>query len=198
VALGAGHGVSGSYVYLQALAPAVGVLLVAYALGRAPGTRVAPTGAALAALRLVTLAVVLVSLFWATAEYADSRGFDEARTLGARLEVNPAVTVFSKVGLNISPSRYGGAAAPCVVVVERSAGSGYPYEYDGFTLLVRSGGKYFVTPTPVPPSPWNPTADPVLVLPDDESIRIELQTGRDYPHRPVEKLASGAQPAFTC
>jgi hypothetical protein len=195
VVLAAGHGISSSYIYLQALAPGVGVVLVVYALAQSRAGRDAPIP--LAALRYVTLAVVLVSLFWATAEYADSRGSSQARMLGANLDANPAVTIFSKVDLNINPDSYGGTAAPCVIFVQKAAKSAYPYKYIGFTLLVRSAGNYFVTPAP-DHKPWNPTADPVLVIPDNDSIRVELQTGLAYPSRPVERTASGRGLAFTC
>jgi len=196
VLLAAGHGVSSSYVYLQALGPGVGALLLVHALGQLPEVRAAPA-APLSGLRIAALAIALVSLFWGTAEYANSRGLTLARELASNLTMNPSVTIFSKTNLNIKPSDYAGDTRNVACdgpFVKQSPKADYRYRYDGFTLLLRSDGKYFVTPTPTeqtwyPPTPSQP--DPVLVLPDDNSIRIELQRGATYPAHTVEATAAG-------
>lgn len=196
VAFGAGHPVSSSYGYLQALGPAVGVFLLAYALVRWRARR----DATAAGVVYVAAAIALVSVFWATAEYADSRGREQAMRLARNIAVNPSATVFSKEGLNIDPLGAGsGVVENCpVLTVSRAKGSGYPYRYDGFTLLIRSGGKYFLTPTP-PDGVWDARNDGVFILNDDSSIRVELSRGSAYlPKKAVEGTAAPLQPVFGC
>jgi hypothetical protein len=71
----------------------------------------------------------------------------------------------------------------------------YPYRYTGFTLLIRSGDKYFVTPAE---RLWNPLTDAVFILPDDGSIRIQLMRGSSYPAELLEGTARPIRPLFTC
>ena len=137
-----GHGLWSSYVYLQALGPAVGAILLAYAF-----TLLRPGAASLTALRVVAGEVVLVSLFWATSEYADARGRALAAKLAADLKVNPQVTIFSKENLGIRAQDFGDPTCP-LVQTTRSPKAAYRYQYDGLTLLLRSGEMYFVTATP--------------------------------------------------
>jgi len=74
----------------------------------------------------------------------------------------------------------------------------YRFAYTGFTLLVRSGGNYFLTATPEKPrTPWRPAFNPVFVIPDTSDIRVELTRGVDYVVNPGETTASGTLP-FTC
>jgi hypothetical protein len=64
--------------------------------------------------------------------------------------------------------------------------------------LVRSGEKFFLTPTPVNPnSSWDPPLDSVSVIPNDGDVRIELTRGADYATNRVEGTAK-RQLAFTC
>jgi len=193
VALAAGHGVSARLVYLQALAPAVAAVLIAYALERTGRGRPAD----LRGLHYLTISVVLVSLFWATAEYANSRGTHEAQSLAADLSVDPSVTIFSKQNLNIDPRSYGtDTTCPAVRTLTRPH-TDYPFVYRGFTLLLRNGGDYFLTPTPAGGT-WGPLREPILIVPDDDTIRVELERGDDYPVQPLEQTISGALPVFTC
>lgn len=201
VALAAGHPFANEYGYLQALGPAVGAVLITYALVRARRSAVAPVA-------FVAVAVVLVSLFWATAEYADSRGRSEAARLARDITRQPSVTVFSKESLDIDPNapgagqqlpiKNGGCAAIQLTTYKQGE---YRYAYSGFTLLVRSDGKYFLTPTPVNPKlqPWDPALDSVFVIPDDGNVRVEFTRGATYPTHEVESTASGAGSLpFTC
>jgi hypothetical protein len=191
VLLAWGHAVSPEYVYLQALGPGVGALLIAYAL-----SQLRAGAASLSALRVVAGAVALVSLFWATSEYADGRGRELARRLAADLLVNPRVTIFSKENLNIRPADFGDPTCPPVFVT-RSRKAAYQYRYDGFTFLLRSGGRYFVTVTPQHPErAWQPY-QPVLVVPEDAGIRIQVNRGQAYDLEPGERTAAGSL-AFTC
>jgi hypothetical protein len=194
IALLAGHPIAHEYGYLQALGPAVGVTLLIYALVR----RRAASRHALAWAASIGIAVVLVSLFWVTSEYADTRGRQEAERLAKDLRLDPSVTVFSKQRLNIDPSAPGsGNDKGCESLTAHHATAGaYPYLYSGFTLLVKSGDKYFLTPTP-PSGPWQPGLADVYVIPDDDNVRIQVARGADYVVNPVEETAK-RQLAFTC
>jgi hypothetical protein len=196
IALLAGRPLASGYGYLQALAPAAGVVLLLYALAhrRSVSRRTLSTAA------LVGMTVILVSLFWATAEYADTRGRDEAQRLARDLAVDPSVTIFSKQNLDINPLAPGGGAVhDCAPLrVEKLRTGAYRYAYSGFTMLVRSGDKYFLTPTPVNPrTPWDPALNAVFVIPDDDNVRIQLTRGADYVVNPTERTAKGSL-AFTC
>lgn len=201
IALLAGQPLASSYGYLQALGPAVGVALMLYALAR----RRSVNRQALSAAVFVGVGVILVSLFWATSEYADSRGRSEAKQLAHDILVNPSVTIFSKENLNIDALAPGAGTAgkgthgACqALTVQKRRKGAYPYSYSGFTLLIRSGDRYFLTPTPANPKiPWKPELDSIFVIPDDGSVRVELARGADYAVNSVESTAKG-QLAFDC
>ena len=56
-----------------------------------------------------------------------------------------------------------------------------------------------MTPTHGNGKPWDPDVSAVFVLPDDDTIRIELLRGRDYRAESRESTFAGAQrTAFTC
>ena len=194
LALALGHPVTSRAIYLQALALGVGALLIVFALARWPGAE----SGAVAALTLVGVAVAIVSLFWATAEYADSRGLRLARQLAADVRVNPGAVIFSKVDLGIDTKGPGsGARRDCEAIqVTRSKGSAYPFEYRGFTLLVHSAGRYFLTATETF-GHWDPRFDSVFVLDDDANIRVQLERGVEYHDKEAESTFAG-RPAFTC
>lgn len=201
VALLVGKPLANEYSYLQALGPAVGVALLVYVLAhRRSVSRHATSAAA-----FVGVAVILVSFFWATAEYADSRGRTEAQQLARDIVVDPSVTIFSKENLSIQPKAPGGGVSQSAthvgctpITVKKLHKGAYRFVYSGFTLLIRSGGNYFLTPTPVdPPYSWRPRLDSVFVIPDNSKIRVELTRGADYIVHPVEQTANGIL-AFTC
>jgi hypothetical protein len=206
IALLAGGPVAHSYGYLQALGPAVGVALLLYALAHKRSV----SRRALSAAAFVGTAVVLVSLFWATAEYADTRGRDEAKRLARDITVDPSVTIFSKQNLDIDRFAPGaGLTQPvskdargpdgCSVIrVHRYPAGAFPFEYSGFTLLITSGGNYFLTPTSAGVR-WDPAIDSVFVIPDNDNIRVELARGPDYVVNPTEQTAQGQSTLpFTC
>jgi hypothetical protein len=201
VALLAGQPLANSYGYLQALGPAAGVALLLYALAHKRSV----SRQALSAAAFVGVGVILVSLFWATSEYADSRGRSEAKRLARDILVDPSVTIFSKEPLNIDPLAQGGGVPQPVqpgggcpeITVKELHGGAYSRRYDGFTMLIRSGDKYFLTPTPIDKNTaWRPADDSVFIITDDNDVRIQLTRGADYAPR-VESTASGPL-GFTC
>ena len=199
LALAVGHPVSSRAIYVQALGLGVGAALIVYALAHWRGLRT--TTSSLTAMSFVAAGVVIVSLFWATAEYADDRGLQTARRLARNIDVSPQAVVYSKVDLGIDPLGEGsGAVRRCAAIQEtQTRKSAYRYRYGGFRLLAHSAGKYFVTPTHGNGKPWDPAVSAVFVLPDDDTIRIELLRGRDYRAESRESTFAGAQrTAFTC
>lgn len=194
LALASGNEVSTSWIPLQALGLGVGALLLAYTVAMLLRGR---EGAAATVLGLtyVGVALAIVSLFWATAEYADERGVRLARKLAADIEVNPQAVVLSKVDLNIDLVASGTEACPAMQLT-RTKRAAYGFEYVGFTLLARSGGKYFLTPTG--DGVWD-VSHPIFILPDDDAIRIELIRGFSYVPEALESTFAGPQrPPFTC
>jgi hypothetical protein len=199
LALAVGHPVSARAIYVQALGLGVGAALIVYALAHWRGLQT--TTSSLTAMSFVAAGVVIVSLFWATAEYADDRGLQTARRLARNIDASPQAVVYSKVDLGIDPMGVGsGAVRACAAIQEtQTRKSAYRYRYGGFRLLAHSAGKYFVTPTHGNGKPWDPAVSAVFVFPDDDNIRIELLRGTAYPEESRESTFAGAQrPAFTC
>src|SRR5438067_4255159 len=191
IALLAGKPIAHDYAYLQALGPALGVALLIYALARTRSV----SRHALAAAVFVGIAVVLVSLFWATSDYADNRGRAEARQLARDITVRPSATIFSKEDLDIHPLAAGGGAEQDVkhgggcplIRVQKFRTGAYPFVYSGLTLLLQSGGNLFLTPTPnKPQTPWAPDTQAVLVVPNDSNVRVQFARGADYVVNPGE------------
>jgi hypothetical protein len=200
LALAIGHPASSRAIYVQALGLGVGAVLIVYAL--AHWRRSEPASGALTAMTFVAVGVAVLSMFWATAEYADSRGLEQARKLARDIGVSPSAVVHSKVDLGIDTKGTGsGAAGECEAIdATQSRKSIYRYRYAGFTLLAHRAGKYFVTPTPKGvDAPWDPSNSAVFILPDDGAIRIELLRGSGYRDESVESTFAGAaRPAFAC
>ena len=198
LALAVGHPVSSRAIYVQALGLGVGAALIVYAL--AHWRRFKTTTSSLTALSFVAAAVVIVSLFWATAEYADDRGLQTARRLARNIDANPQALVYSKVDLGIDPQGPGsGSADSCnAIQMTQRRKAAYRYQYLGFRFLAHSAGKYFLTPTHGRGDPWDPADAAVFVLPDDDTIRIELLRGRDYSEESRESTFAGLPPTFTC
>jgi len=106
--------------------------------------------------------VVFLSVFWATNDLAQALGRGQARTLERSLAGQPGATVYSERRLHL----------PGVPEVALSGG-GYRFRYTGLRLLVRSAGRYFLIP-----DGWSRASGVVVVLRDDESMRVEFTRGR--------------------
>ncbi|MGO4382855.1 hypothetical protein [Specibacter sp. RAF43] len=105
--------------------------------------------------------LVTLLLFWGTADFAQAVGRGLAVQVEQGVGSMPRATLFSKTRLAI------GAAN----VTEKSLGTGTAplYTYRGLRLLVVSGGKFFFLH-----NGWTLRSGTVVVLPDDDSIRVEL------------------------
>ena len=147
------------------LFPAIGVLLLAYAVGlrrRLRGEAPLSTSA-----RVLVGLLLALSLFWAAGLYAGTVGRNQARDLAAHLDRLPGVTLYSNADLPIAP-RNG--------VVEQSAAAGaYRFGYTGLRLFTNVGQTLFLIP-----QKWQHSGGaPLLVVPETDSLRVALTPGVD-------------------
>jgi hypothetical protein len=159
-------------IVVRSLSFGVGIVLLAY--GVYFGGRVRGAGffhqtgpRELDPLLVTSLAligvVVFLSVFWATKDLAQALGRGQARRLERSLSTQPGAIVYSERRLYL----------PGVSEAALSGG-GYRFRYTGLRLLVRSAGKYFLIP-----DGWSRASGVVVVLRDDESMRVEFTRGRD-------------------
>jgi hypothetical protein len=147
---------------LPQLSPGVGVALVAYGVrlwrGRINGWSSIASGV------LVAMLIVL-SLFWAAAEYAVALGTGRAQQVAAGLLERPGVLVYSKERLHIE-------AQGVFETTIGDADAAYRYRYKGLRLLLRSGGNYILLP-----ALWSRTDRSAVILPEMPSIRLQFTSG---------------------
>ncbi|RAN76388.1 hypothetical protein B5P43_22500 [Bacillus sp. SRB_336] len=105
--------------------------------------------------------LVTLLMFWGTADFAQAVGRGLAVQVEQGVGSMPRVTLFSRAKLAIGAPN----------VTERSLGtSAAPlYSYLGLRLLVVSGGRFFLLH-----DGWTLRSGTVVVLPDDDTIRVEL------------------------
>lgn len=108
------------------------------------------------------LSIVTLLLFWGTADYAQAVGRRLALNFEQGVQYMPRAEVYSPTPLGI------GSAA--VTEVQVGTGDAALYRYDGLRLLVLSGGRFFFLH-----DGWTPRDGTVIVLPDDNSVRIEFR-----------------------
>lgn len=123
-----------------------------------------PPWLALASVTLVAILIVL-SVFWAMAEYAQAVGRGRAQWLAQGLARLPGAVLYSKQRLLIG-------AAGITEEAIGDAGSLYGFRYTGLRLLLHSGGKYFLLP-----EQWTPANGVAVVLPDRDDLRLEFTPG---------------------
>lgn len=148
--------------YLMAL----GVLVATWCihlrrLGR-DGERPALTTEQRAVETTLILSIVTLLLFWGTADYAQALGRRLALNYEQGVQFMPRAEVYSLKPLGI------GSGA--VTEVKVGSGDGALYRYDGLRLLVLSGGRFFFLH-----DGWTPRDGTVIVLPDNNSVRIEFK-----------------------
>lgn len=110
-----------------------------------------------------TFAFTLVTalLFWGTSDFAQVVGRGQAAAIQAQLASLPRADVYSHTGLFIG--------APGVQQEVLGTLEAPVYKYTGLHLLVASGGRFFLLP-----DSWTLGSGTVVVLPDNDSIRLEL------------------------
>jgi hypothetical protein len=112
----------------------------------------------------LTLALVLVAGFWATANVAQQRGLDAARAIELSLPIQPQAVVYSRDRLQIT--------GPGIAVTELDARrAAFTFRYNGLRTLVHAGGRWFLLPVG-----WtHDNGATVILLPDaSEGIRVDL------------------------
>jgi hypothetical protein len=147
--------------------PAVGILLIALAARIHRRLAPRPSGdgppAPDATRKVLVVAIVVLSLFWTTSQYALALGRGRAATLEAHLERLPAAVVFSRTRLELSGAQ------------EQTMGPGghYRYRYDGLRFFIRSGGLYVFLP-----DDWSRDEGAAIVLGDSPDVRFEFLAPR--------------------
>jgi hypothetical protein len=116
-------------------------------------------------LRGFTALIVGVTLFWGTARYAERAGYHLADDWVHRAEYT-SVVAYSQKRLHLD--------APGAQEKELDGSEGdYRYRYDGLNLLEHTGGRYFLVS-----EDWTVRHGVVLVLDDDDTIRLEFARNR--------------------
>ena len=117
---------------------------------------------ALEATFVFTLVTVL--LFWGVSDFAQVVGRGQAAEIEARMPWLPRADVYSRAELAIG--------APGVTESSLGTESAPLYKYTGLRLLLLSGDRFFLLP-----EGWTLTRGTVVVLPDNDAIRIEFGNG---------------------
>lgn len=148
------------------IALGVGVVLLAYAghLAAASSSHVTADPEVTHVLQAAAISgLVVLALFWATADYAAEAGLQRARDDAARL--TGGVVVHSERRLVLD--------GPGVEEVRcEGEAVAHPYRYHGLRLLVRSGGRYVLLP-----AAWSPRQGVAIVLPVGDVQRLDLVPG---------------------
>jgi hypothetical protein len=110
----------------------------------------------------LVLSIVTLLLFWGTADYAQALGRRLAVNFEQGVQYMPRAEVYSLKPLGIG--------SEAVKEVKLGSGDTALYRYDGLRLLVLSGGRFFFLH-----DGWTPRDGTVIVLPDDNSVRIEYK-----------------------
>jgi hypothetical protein len=106
--------------------------------------------------------LIVLSLFWTVADYAQIVGRGLGERVISDLDTRPGVVVYSAQRLQI--------VAPGVEVTQfDGADAAYQFRYSGFRLLQRSNGRYFLIPRG-----WTETNGIIVVVRDSEPIRVEF------------------------
>jgi hypothetical protein len=148
----------------------LGVLLIGYAISlwrATSGTQLRPLGDSDGidiVVRVMFAGLLVLTLFWSVAKYAQIHGVEYALQLAQRAESLPGVVVFAPHALHLD----GGGIRETVLIGDQ--GSHY-YRYDGLRLLVRASDRYILLPLN-----WQPGMR-TIVLHDDPSIRLEFYLG---------------------
>jgi hypothetical protein len=149
-------------------------LVVRFGFVRVPGasvaTRADPTptthpSSEIASLRLwgevVLVVLLLLSLFWSVARYAQIKGIDQAVAVERAFPGLPDAVIYSDKRLHLPD----GVTETQLDAPDQSA---YHYRYSGLKLLFRSGNRFFLRPTDPSISNVN------IIVADSPSLRFEF------------------------
>jgi hypothetical protein len=121
-----------------------------------------------ALIALLTI-VTLTCAFWATATTAQYSGRGLAKAAARQLDRFPVVILDTKERLHLRSPGVDETALP------PAAGQTYNYRYRGMRLLIVGEDRLFLVP-----QQWSPS-DTTLVVPLNESIRVQFQFQNDPP-----------------
>ncbi|MFD5077938.1 hypothetical protein [Streptomyces sp. NPDC058371] len=107
------------------------------------------------------LGVIVLLVFWTAGTFAQIQGRGAAQSFASSLAGRTSVTVFSDKDLRL----YG---APGVRPTVFESPGAYRYRYEGLKLVAYADGKLFLVP-----SGWTYDHPLVIVLPEQEGIRVE-------------------------
>ncbi|MGA7206791.1 MAG: hypothetical protein WBX27_19435 [Specibacter sp.] len=110
---------------------------------------------------VLVFSVVTLLLFWGTADFAQAVGRGLAVQVEQSVGTMPRAAVYSAARLAVG--------APHVIETDLGTAAAPLYRYRGLRLLVASGGKFFFLH-----DGWTLRSGTVVVLPDNDSIRVEL------------------------
>ncbi|WP_369258453.1 hypothetical protein [Geodermatophilus amargosae] len=160
----------GGWVYYTLVTP----LLMAAGAGLALyGRRIARSlepGQLPSGLVTVVLSVLLViSVFWATATFAEWSGRGAAREVARHLDRLPAVILDTTERLSLTSSGVRESALP------PSEGQTFRYRYRDLRLLIQGEDRLFLVP-----ETWD-ASNSTLVVPMDDSVRLQFRFVNDPP-----------------
>jgi hypothetical protein len=115
----------------------------------------------------VVIGLVMYGLFWLSANYALVLGRYAVDNFAAQVKYLPRVSVYSQESLSLEA---GG------VILEQVNVDPKTYRYTGLRFLARSGSKYFLLP-----EAWTPSDGATIILPESDTIRIEVAAGEIPP-----------------
>jgi hypothetical protein len=114
---------------------------------------------------IMILGLVVVGLFWTSANYAHVLGRYAANDFAEQVPFLPRITICSQEPLGLN--------GPGVGFQQAGGDSeGFRYCYSGLRFLIRSGGKYFLLP-----ERWTAVDGSAIIVPESNSIRIETAAG---------------------
>ena len=122
-----------------------------------------------AVLRGFAAILVGTCLFWSASRYAEVLGNDLAGEFATDVRAGRAVQV-----VVYSPQRLHITAPGVREEALEGRDSAYQYRYTGLLLLEHTGGKYFLIS-----EGWTPDDGVVVVLPDQDKLRLEFVRGTD-------------------
>lgn len=109
----------------------------------------------------LTIALVILCLFWTIGRFATVEGNNDAANFISSVQDQnaPTVTVLSKYDLRISDLG--------VYTTRFNDGGTFRFEYQGLVLFIRSGGNFFLMPLG-----WTYEHPRVIVIPDNDEVRL--------------------------
>lgn len=112
-----------------------------------------------------TFLLVGTTLFWAVSDYSSATGLAAAYDVQEELATYADVVLYSEKSLSIH--------GPGVREIAEPGDGAYAVHYTGLKLVVQSGGYYFFLPVN-----WSPTDGAAIVLPRNDSVRLEFSAAR--------------------